>query len=162
MVSAMTVALAASSGCCREEPVRSFFQARTHGILRAGDALLGAAGFVSTEHDLIHSTQENSMIHVVATVDLNPGTRDQFLTEFRKIVPDVKAEAGCIDYVPTIDAETGIPTQFKIGPDKITIIERWADAAALKAHLVAPHMQAYRPKVKAFVKGIEVRVFSPV
>ncbi len=102
------------------------------------------------------------MIHVVATVDLNPGTRDQFLTEFRKIVPDVKAEAGCIDYFPTIDAETGIPTQFKIGPDKITIIERWADAAALKAHLVAPHMQAYRPKVKAFVKGIEVRVFSPV
>ena len=102
------------------------------------------------------------MIHVVATIDLNPGTRDQFLAEFRKIVPDVKAEAGCIDYVPTIDAETEIPTQFKIGPDKITILEKWEDAAALKSHLVAPHMQAYRPKVKAFVKGIEVRVFSPI
>ena len=102
------------------------------------------------------------MIHVVATIELNPGTRDQFLAEFRKIVADVKAEAGCIDYVPTVDAETEIPTQFKIGPDKITIIEKWEDAATLKAHLVAPHMQAYRPKVKAFVKGAEVRVFSPI
>lgn len=102
------------------------------------------------------------MIHVVATIELNPGTRDKFLAEFRKIIPDVKAEVGCIDYVPTIDAVTEIPTQFKIGPDKITIIEKWEDTAALKAHLVAPHMQAYRPKVKEFVKGMEVRVFSPV
>lgn len=102
------------------------------------------------------------MIHVVATIELNPGTRDQFLAEFRKIVADVRAEAGCIDYLPAIDAETDISTQFKVGPDRITIIERWEDAASLKAHLVAPHMQAYRPKVKAFVKGVEMRVFSPV
>ena len=46
------------------------------------------------------------MIHVIATVELNPGTRDKFLAEFRKIIPDVKAEAGCIEYGPAIDAET--------------------------------------------------------
>ncbi|HEY5929500.1 MAG TPA: putative quinol monooxygenase [Burkholderiales bacterium] len=101
------------------------------------------------------------MIHVIATVELNPGTRDKFLAEFRKLIPDVKAEVGCIEYGPTIDAETDIPIQFKIGPDKVTIIEKWEDAAALKAHGVAPHMQAYRARVKGFVRGMELRVLAP-
>ena len=101
------------------------------------------------------------MIHVIATVELNPGTRDKFLAEFRKLIPDVKAEVGCIEYGPAIDAETDIPIQFKIGPDKVTIIEKWEDAAALKAHGVAPHMQAYRARVKGFVRGMELRVLTP-
>jgi quinol monooxygenase YgiN len=101
------------------------------------------------------------MIHVIATVELNPGTRDKFLAEFRKLIPDVKAEVGCIEYGPAIDAETDNPIQFKIGPDKVTIIEKWEDAAALKAHGVAPHMQAYRARVKGFVRGMELRVLAP-
>lgn len=102
------------------------------------------------------------MIHVIATVELQPGTREKFLVEFRKIVPEVKAEVGCIEYGPAIDAETDLPNQFKIGADKLTIIEKWQDIATLKAHLVAPHMQAYRPKVKEYVKGMELRILSPV
>ena len=101
------------------------------------------------------------MIHVVATIELAPGTRDAFLTEFRKLIPDVKAEAGCIAYGPAIDAETDIPTQARVGADKIIIVEQWESVAALKAHAVAPHMQAYRVRVKEFVKGMELRVLSP-
>ena len=101
------------------------------------------------------------MIHVIATIELAPGTRDAFLTEFRKLIPDVKAEAGCIAYGPAIDAETDIPTQARVGADKIVIVEQWESVAALKAHAVAPHMQAYRVRVKEFVKGMELRVLSP-
>ncbi len=101
------------------------------------------------------------MIHVIATIELAPGTRDAFLTEFRKLIPDVKAEAGCIAYGPAIDAETDIPTQARVGADKIIIVEQWESVAALKAHAVAPHMQAYRVRVKEFVKGMELRVLSP-
>ena len=101
------------------------------------------------------------MIHVIATIELAPGTRDAFLTEFRKLIPDVKAEAGCIAYGPAIDAETDIPTQARVGADKIVIVEQWESVAALKAHAVAPHMQAYRARVKEFVKGMELRVLSP-
>jgi quinol monooxygenase YgiN len=39
--------------------------------------------------------------------------------------------------------------------------QAWEDAAALKAHGVAPHMQAYRSKVKDYVKGMELRVLTP-
>ena len=101
------------------------------------------------------------MIHVIATIELAPGTRDAFLTEFRKLIPDVKAEAGCIAYGPAIDAETDIPTQARVGADKIVIVEQWESVAALKAHAVAPHMQAYRVRVKEFVKGMELRVLVP-
>ena len=101
------------------------------------------------------------MIHVIATVELAPGTRDKFLTEFRKLIPDVRAEAGCIEYGPAIDAETDIAIQFKLGADRIVVIEKWETVAALKAHGVAPHMQAYRARVKDYVRGMELRVLAP-
>jgi len=101
------------------------------------------------------------MIHVIATIDLAPGTREAFLVEFRKLIADVRAEAGCIEYGPAVDAQTGIPTQFKIGNDRVTVIEKWESVDALKAHAVAPHMQAYRVRVKDFVRATELRVLAP-
>lgn len=101
------------------------------------------------------------MIHVIATIDLAPGTREAFLAEFRKIIADVRAEAGCIEYGPAIDAETGIPTQYRIGANRVMVMEKWESVDALKAHAVAPHMQTYRVRVKDFVRGMELRVLSP-
>ena len=101
------------------------------------------------------------MIHVIATVELAPGTREKFLAEFRKLIPDVRAEAGYIEYGPAIDAETDIPIQFKVGADRVVVIEKWETVAALKAHGVAPHMQAYRARVKDYVRGMELRVLAP-
>ena len=101
------------------------------------------------------------MIHVIATVDLAPGTREKFLSEFRKIIPEVRAETGCIEYGPAVDADTDIPIQSRLGADKVVVIEKWQSVAALKAHGIAPHMQTYRAKVKDFVKGMELRVLSP-
>ena len=43
------------------------------------------------------------MIHVIATIELRPGCRESFLEEFRRVVPDVRAEQGCLSYGPTID-----------------------------------------------------------
>jgi quinol monooxygenase YgiN len=101
------------------------------------------------------------MIHVIATVELAPGTREKFLTEFRKLIPEVRAEDGCIEYGPAVDAETDIPIQFKVGVDRVVVIEKWESVTALKAHGVAPHMQAYRARVKDFVKSMELRVLKP-
>lgn len=101
------------------------------------------------------------MIHVIATVELNPGTRDKFLAEFRKVIPDVLKENGCIEYGPAVDAETDIAIQAKVGADRVVIIEKWDSVPALKAHGVAAHMQAYRARVKEYVKGMELRILSP-
>ena len=101
------------------------------------------------------------MIHVIATLDFEPGKRDFVLAEFRKIVPLVRAEKGCVEYGPAIDAETSLGIQHKIGPDSLMVIERWETLDALAAHDVAPHMQAYRAKVKQYVRGRDIRVLSP-
>src|SRR5262249_51462092 len=71
------------------------------------------------------------------------------------------AEAGCLEYVPTYDAETDIGNQVRLGLDRVIVIEKWETVAHLKGHMVAPHMQAYRPKVKDFVKSTELRGVSP-
>ena len=101
------------------------------------------------------------MIHVIATIDLAPGTREAFLTEFRKLIPEVLAEAGCIEYGPAVDAETDLATQARIGADRVVIVEKWDSVPALKAHAGAAHMTAYRARIKNYVKGMELRVLSP-
>lgn len=101
------------------------------------------------------------MIHVLATIELHPGARDQFLAEFHQVMPLVHAEAGCIEYGPTIDAPTPIPQQQQAGDNVAVIIEKWDSVEALQAHLVAPHMTAYRERVKAFVAGVRLQILQP-
>jgi len=100
------------------------------------------------------------MIVVLAFIELNPGTRDAFLGEFHKIVPEVRAEKGCLEYLPTIDHATTISAQQPLGPDAVMVVERWESVSALEAHLAAPHMVAYRPKVKEFVKQVTLRILE--
>jgi quinol monooxygenase YgiN len=100
------------------------------------------------------------MIHVLATVELVPGKREDFLREFRKVVPDVRREKGCIDYGPTVDMPTGMP--MPVRDNVVVIIEKWESLDDLKAHMVAPHMKTYRAAVKDLVKGMQVQVLKPV
>jgi quinol monooxygenase YgiN len=99
------------------------------------------------------------MIHVIASVRCKPGQRDAFLREFHAIVPLVLQEDGCLEYGPNVDATTGIDNQH-LDPNRVTILEKWESVAALKAHLVAPHMLEYRPKVKEFIESTELRVLE--
>lgn len=101
------------------------------------------------------------MIHVIATFDLHPGTRDAFLAEFHALVPLVLAEAGCVEYGPTVDVASGMAAQPAVREDGVVIVEKWADLAALHAHSQAPHMAAFRPKVKDYVKSVTLQVLRP-
>ena len=101
------------------------------------------------------------MIHVIATIELTPGTRKAFLDVFRKLIPDVRAEKGCLEYGPAMDSQTDLSIQAKVGPDKVVVVEKWEDIAALKAHSVAPHMDAYRVNVKDYVLGVHLLVLDP-
>lgn len=101
------------------------------------------------------------MIHVLATIELNPGTRPAFLVEFKKLVSLVKAENGCLEYGPAVDVVDSDPNLPPSRPDVVIVVEKWADLPALAAHRNAQHMVDFRPKVKAFVKGIQLQVLAP-
>lgn len=102
------------------------------------------------------------MIHVIATVDLEPGKRDQFLAAFAQVRPKVLAEEGCLDYGAAVDVPTSLPAQTAVGDDAVTIVERWASIENLEAHLVAEHMLEYRASVKELVKGTKLQILQPV
>ena len=101
------------------------------------------------------------MIHVIAIITAKPGQRDKILEAARANIPAVKAEDGCIEYVPGVDAEGLGNFQTKFGPDTFVFIEKWRDAAALKAHAAAPHMAAYAAKVKDLIEKRVIHVLSP-
>jgi quinol monooxygenase YgiN len=99
------------------------------------------------------------MIHVIATIELVEGKRNAFLDEFRRIIKIVRDEDGCIEYGPAVDLETDFsdPPRENI----VTIVEKWADVAALRAHLKAAHMAKYREMVRDMVVDIKIRVLKP-
>jgi quinol monooxygenase YgiN len=101
------------------------------------------------------------MIHVVAIITAKPGQRDTILAAIRANLPAVRAEKGCIEYGPAVDADGIGPFQTKAGADVIFVIEKWSDADALKAHAAAPHMAAYAAKVKDLIAGRVIHVLTP-
>jgi quinol monooxygenase YgiN len=58
------------------------------------------------------------MIHVVAVITAKAGQRGQLLEAFAANRAAVLAEAGCIEYAATIDAQ-GIPTSKELVESKL-------------------------------------------
>jgi quinol monooxygenase YgiN len=80
---------------------------------------------------------------------------------FRALVPQVLAETGCIEYGTAVDLPNAVDGQPEARPEVITVIEKWQDPAALRAHLAAPHMVEFRSTVKDLLAGVEIRVLAP-
>lgn len=99
------------------------------------------------------------MIHVVAVITAKPGQRETILKAFRDNLAAVRAEKGCIEYGPVIDADFG-SFQTPLGPDTFMVLEKWEDADALKAHAVAPHMAAYAKKVKELIAARTIHILT--
>jgi quinol monooxygenase YgiN len=99
------------------------------------------------------------MVHVIASIQVKPGCLPRFLEVFKSNVPAVKAEAGCVEYRPTVDVDAGMAPQ-RLEPDMAVIIEKWDSLDALRRHLAAPHMAAYREKVKDLVAKVALKVLQ--
>lgn len=102
------------------------------------------------------------MIIVIATVFSSPGRRADLLSEFNKVVPLVRQEAGCLEYGPAVDVETSLSAQLEPHPDRFVVCEKWESLEDLEAHLIAPHMLEYRARAKGLVDRVEIQVLQPV
>ena len=72
-------------------------------------------------------------VHVVARITARPDTVAELRALLLGLLEPTRRESGCRRYTLLHDAAD--PTDF-------TFVEEWADAAALDAHLAAPHVQA--------------------
>ena len=100
------------------------------------------------------------MIYVVAIITAKPGQRAAVLDAFHANMAAVRAEQGCVEYGPTVDASDAGPIQTPFGEDTFVVIEKWSDLAALQAHAKAPHMAAYAAKVKDMLASRTVHVLT--
>jgi quinol monooxygenase YgiN len=101
------------------------------------------------------------MIYVIATVEVKPGKRSDLLKRVHQLVPKVRAEKGCIEYGPAVDASTPIKAQIPLGENYLVIMEKWEGLKELEAHLTAPHMLEYRQDVKDMVAGVKLQILQP-
>ncbi len=52
---------------------------------------------------------KQKFIHVIATIEIVEGKREEYLAAFEEVVPLVLAEKGCIEYGTFVDIYTAIP-----------------------------------------------------
>lgn len=101
------------------------------------------------------------MINVIASIRVKAGRLQDFIEVFKSNVPNVREERGCIEYFPAVDIEADLPPQI-LDENVVTIIEKWESLEALRDHLAAPHMLAYKEKVKGIVEGSSIKVLQEV
>ena len=101
------------------------------------------------------------MISVVATITAREGALPELLEHINDNLPSVRAEYGCIEYLPMVDAESGMAAQVN-DPNVIIMLEKWETMEALHAHAVSPHMLDYRDKVISIVQSVSLKVLEPV
>jgi quinol monooxygenase YgiN len=97
------------------------------------------------------------MINVIASIRVKQGSLSDFLAICKANVPKVREEKGCIEYFPAVDVDAKLPPQAR-DENVVTVIEKWESLEALHAHLEAPHMLAFREKVKDLVEGRSLKV----
>ncbi len=100
------------------------------------------------------------MIHVIAIITAHAGQRAALLAEVDAVKDKVRAEIGCIEYLPCIDAQDAGAFQTEFGPDTFVVIEKWSSQDTLMAHARSSHMAEYGAKVKDLMAERVVHVLS--
>lgn len=91
------------------------------------------------------------MIIVQGTVTADPAAIAELGDALKTMMTETRGEAGCLHYSLAVeDAAAGI----------ISISERWADDAALKAHFTAPHMASFNARLKGKVHGMDIKLYD--
>ncbi len=99
------------------------------------------------------------MIMVIASIRVKKGNMTDYLAILKTVVPEVRSERGCIEYLPAVDLDSNMPPQV-LEREVVTILEKWAGLDELQAHLVSAHMLDYRDKVKNLVEKVTIKVLQ--
>ncbi len=102
------------------------------------------------------------MIYVIATSELKPEFKDEFIRISKENIPNVLAEKGCIFYQLNGDFASGMAAQELTGENTLTFVECWESIEHLNAHLQAPHMKVFMEKVGDMRLSSSLKILTPV
>jgi quinol monooxygenase YgiN len=97
------------------------------------------------------------MIHIVAVLTAKIGHRAGLQAALDSVVPAVRAEPGCLEYQPVVDADHS-PAKF--GADTLVVIEKWHDRDALDGHNAGEPLAEFREKAKHLLAQADVYVLQ--
>lgn len=77
-------------------------------------------------------------VHVVVDVDVVPGKLDEAQDAFRELVAATLPEQGCLQFDVFISEEE---------PDRLVLVETWADERAIERHMQEEHTARFLERV---------------
>ena len=101
------------------------------------------------------------MLHVIASIHFEPSRESELRAIYADFVPQVQAEPGCLQYVPTAHFSLDLPNQ-EMRAGEFLVTEIWETEAAFRAHLQAPHVMAFREAIKGIVTRVSIRASRPL
>jgi quinol monooxygenase YgiN len=75
------------------------------------------------------------MIYVVATTQMKPEGREDFIKGHKACIVETHKEKGCLSYEGHVSVND---------PNVYVVVERWETREDLGAHAKAPHMKVWR------------------
>ena len=75
------------------------------------------------------------MIYVVATTQVKPENKEDFIKGHKACTVETLKEKGCISYDGNVSVNN---------PNQYVVVERWETRDDLTAHSKAPHMKVWR------------------
>ena len=90
------------------------------------------------------------MIALNVTYQARPGMRERFVEEVkaRGLLDAIRGEKGCARYEYFAALED---------PDRLLLLENWADEAALEAHQKSPAMAALRAVKEKYMVSTDIK-----
>lgn len=87
-------------------------------------------------------------LSIIATIVAYPEHCESVGSALRDMLTPTRAEPGCQRYELHVD---------QANPLRWVMIERWADAAALEAHLHSPHMARLQSTLAGKTAGLDIQ-----
>lgn len=91
------------------------------------------------------------MLIVIARAEFDPAQLAELEPALDAMMRATWEESGCLGYSMAIESRHG---------GVCTIVERWADEAALKQHFETPHMAAFNAAIEGAVQSVDARVYD--
>ncbi len=92
------------------------------------------------------------MIHLIATLQIKPGSLPQIREAVMPCIEATRQEKGCISY----DLHQSMTDE-----NTLVFVERWTDRDSLAAHFTEPHLIAWRDAGEPFFLDRKIEIIHP-
>ena len=91
------------------------------------------------------------MIIVIARCEVEPDALDQLRPVLDAMMRATWEESGCLSYSMAIESESS---------GVVSIVERWSDEAALRAHFTTAHMAAFKAATDGVMRSLDAKIYD--